>query len=33
MLHGTEKERVLSYMRKISPDVTIDGDGFVTKKG
>ena len=33
MLHGTEKERVLSYMRKISPGVTIDGDGFVTKKG
>ena len=33
MLHWTEKERVLSYMRKISPDVTIDGDGFVTKKG
>ena len=33
MLQGTEKERVLSYMRKISPGVTIDGDGFVTKKG
>ena len=33
MLHGTEKERVLSYMRKISPGVTIDEDGFVTKKG
>ena len=32
MLHGTEKERVLSYMRKISPGVTIDGDGFVTKQ-
>lgn len=32
MLHGAEKERVLSYMRRISPGVNIDADGFVTKQ-
>lgn len=32
MHHGAEKERVLSYMRSISPQVNIDADGFVTKK-
>lgn len=32
MLHGAEKERVLSYMRRISPGVHIDADGFVTKQ-
>lgn len=32
MLHGAEKERVLSYMRQISPDVNIDADGFITKR-
>lgn len=32
MLHGAEKERVLSYMRQISPGVNIDADGFVTKR-
>ena len=30
LLSGSEKERVLSYMRSISETVTIDGDGFVT---
>ena len=29
MLHGEEKERVLNYMRSISPKVTIDEEGFV----
>ena len=28
---GAEKERVLSYMRSISPGVVIDQDGFITK--
>ncbi len=32
MHQGTEKERVLSYMRSISQGVNIDGDGFVTKR-
>ena len=30
LLSGSEKERVLAYMRSISGTVTIDGDGFVT---
>ena len=30
MAGGTEKERILEYMRQISPGVTIDGDGFVS---
>ena len=29
-LSGSEKERLLSYMRSLSPDVHIDGDGVVT---
>ncbi len=32
MHHGAEKERVLSYMRSISPGAAIDADGFITKK-
>lgn len=32
MLHDKEKERVLSYMRQISPDISIDAEGFVTKQ-
>ena len=28
---GAEKERILSYIRSISPDASIDADGFVTK--
>ena len=28
-LEGTEKEEVLAYMRRISPNVTIDSEGFV----
>ena len=28
-LEGTEKEEVLAYMRRISPHVTIDSEGFV----
>lgn len=32
MLHEGEKERVLAYMRSISPGVDIDGDGFITQK-
>lgn len=30
---GAEKERVLSYMRTLSPGVSIDEDGYVTKAG
>lgn len=32
MHYGAEKERVLSYMRSISPTANIDADGFITKK-
>lgn len=32
MLHGEEKERVLTYMRGISANVTIDSEGYITKK-
>ncbi len=32
MLHDEEKERVLAYMRSISPGVDIDEDGFVTER-
>ncbi len=28
---GEEKERILSYMRDLSPGVTIDGEGYVNK--
>lgn len=28
---GAEKERVLSYMREISPGVSVDEEGFITK--
>lgn len=31
LLEGSEKERVLQYMRDISDGVSIDRDGFVTK--
>ncbi len=30
--YGEEKERILAFMREISPDVNIDGEGFVSKK-
>lgn len=29
LLYGTEKERVLAYMRSISPGVTIDEEGYI----
>lgn len=29
-LSGSEKERLLDYMRSLSPDVLIDGDGVIT---
>lgn len=32
MLHGEEKERVLNYMRSISPEIDIDGEGFISMK-
>lgn len=32
MLYDGEKERVLNYMRSISPGVNIDEDGFITGK-
>lgn len=31
ILYGSEKERVLSYMRSISPGVTIDEDGYISQ--
>jgi len=31
LAYGEDKERILSYMRNLSPDVLIDGDGFVDK--
>jgi poly-gamma-glutamate synthesis protein (capsule biosynthesis protein) len=30
LLQGSEKERVLAYMRNISPGVQIDGDGYIS---
>ena len=33
MCSGAEKERVLSYMRSISPQINMDDDGFITKAG
>ena len=30
---GAEKERILAYMRSISPEAAIDGDGYITKAG
>ena len=32
MLHDGEADRVLDYMRSISPSVNIDGDGYITAK-
>lgn len=32
MHYGEEKERVLNYMRSISPGVNIDPDGYITKQ-
>ncbi len=32
MLHDGEANRVLEYMRSISPSVNIDGDGFITAR-
>lgn len=32
MHYGEEKERVLTYMRSISPGVNIDADGYITKQ-
>ena len=29
---GAEKERILQKMRALSPDVTIDGDGYISKR-
>lgn len=31
MLYGEEKERVLAYMRSISPEITIDEDGYISE--
>ena len=31
MQYGAEKERILSYMRNISPDVNIDSEGYIIK--
>ncbi len=31
LAYGEDKERILSYMRNLSPDVLIDEDGFVDK--
>lgn len=32
MLHGTEKNRVLAYMREISPNIDIDAEGYISAK-
>lgn len=32
MATGGEKSRIISYMQSISPNVVIDGDGYVTKR-
>ncbi len=32
LAEGTEKERILSYMRELSPEVTIDEEGYVATK-
>ena len=32
MLHDGEKERVLNYMRSISPKVAIDEEGFISER-
>lgn len=29
---GTERERILAYMRKISPDISLDEAGYITRK-
>lgn len=31
LAEGEEKERILAHMRELSPNVSIDGDGFVTR--
>jgi poly-gamma-glutamate synthesis protein (capsule biosynthesis protein) len=31
-LEGDEKDRLLGYMRSLSPKVEIDDDGYVTKR-
>jgi len=33
LAYGEEKERILSYMRSLSPGVAIDQDGGVSKYG
>ncbi|MBR1470127.1 MAG: CapA family protein [Lachnospiraceae bacterium] len=32
LLHDAEADRVLEYMRSISPTINIDGDGYITAK-
>ena len=32
LVEGAEKKRILQYMRDISPGVSIDADGYVTKQ-
>lgn len=32
MLHGDEKNRVLDYMRSISPKINLDEEGFISEK-
>lgn len=32
MLHGEEKERVISYMNSISPGIVIDSEGYIKKQ-
>lgn len=31
LAYGEEKDRILEYMRGLSPDVSIDGDGYVSR--
>ena len=32
LAYGTEKDRILTYMRELSPNVSIDEEGFVQKR-
>lgn len=31
LAYGEDKERILAYMRSLSPEAVIDGEGFVSK--
>ena len=33
MVYDSEKERILSYLRSLSPGVQIDSDGYISQNG